>query len=179
MTKAASKLATTTGPRGLEAASLRTRPDEPTIATFAARTATPVRPAVVTGGESLPLTNHDRTASARPPLRRHGKKHRLTELHDRLVLAPITATAFLDLKQRASNLSEKERLNLSAYLVRLGQERREWKHETARRPNEMAKGQQTSVADLRKQLGHARAQRLPALPLTLNGRVPHPPSEEK
>ena len=79
----------------------------------------------------------------------------MTELHDRVVLAPMTATAFLDLKQRASKLSEKERQNLSAYLVRLGQERREWKHETARRLNAMAKGQQTSVADLRKQLGHA------------------------
>jgi len=67
----------------------------------------------------------------------------------------MTATAFLDLKQRASKLSEKERQNLSAYLVRLGQERSGWKQETARRLNEMAKGKQVSVADLRMQLGHA------------------------
>jgi len=67
----------------------------------------------------------------------------------------MTAAAFLDLKQRASTLSEKERQNLSAYLVRLGQERAGWKHETARRLNEMAKGKKTSVANLRKQLGHA------------------------
>lgn len=67
----------------------------------------------------------------------------------------MTATAFLELKQRAAKLSERERQNLSAYLIRLGQERSDWKQETARRLNEMAKGKQTSVADLRKQLGHA------------------------
>lgn len=67
----------------------------------------------------------------------------------------MTATAFLDLKQRASKLSEKERQSLSAFLIRLGQERSGWKHETARRLNEMAKGKKMSVADLRKQLGHA------------------------
>ncbi len=67
----------------------------------------------------------------------------------------MTATAFLDLKQRAAQLSEKERQDLSAYLIRLGQERPAWKKETARRLNEMARGKKTSVADLRKQLGHA------------------------
>ena len=110
----------------------------------------------------LPGGASQSTHKARPnrlgsaaPTPHPGKSTGLTELHDRLVLAPMTATAFLDLKQRASKLSEKERQNLSAYLVRLGQERREWKHETARRLNAMAKGQQTSVADLRKQLGHA------------------------
>ena len=67
----------------------------------------------------------------------------------------MTATAFLDLKQRASKLSERERQELSAYLIRLGQERSAWKRDTARRLNAMAKGKKTSVADLRKQLGHA------------------------
>jgi len=67
----------------------------------------------------------------------------------------MTATAFLDLKQRASKLSEKERLNLSAYLIRLGQERPGWKLETARRLNAMAAGKKLSVAELRKQLRHA------------------------
>ena len=66
----------------------------------------------------------------------------------------MTATAFLDLKQRASKLSERERQDLSAYLIRLGQERSAWKKETSRRLNEMAKGEKTSVAVLRKQLGH-------------------------
>ena len=67
----------------------------------------------------------------------------------------MTATAFLELKQRASKLSEKERKRLSAFLIRLGQERTGWKQETVRRLNEMARGKKTSVADLRKQLGHA------------------------
>lgn len=67
----------------------------------------------------------------------------------------MTATAFLDLKQRVTRLSEKERRDLSAYLLRLGQERGGWKQETARRLNEMAKGGKISVAELRKKLGHA------------------------
>ena len=67
----------------------------------------------------------------------------------------MTATAFLDLKQRAAKLSERERQKLSAYLIRLGQERNGWKQETARRLNEMARGSKTSVSELRKQLGHA------------------------
>ena len=67
----------------------------------------------------------------------------------------MTATAFLDLKQRASKLTESERRNLSAYLIRLGQERAGWKKETARRLKEMEGGKKVSVADLRKQLGHA------------------------
>lgn len=50
----------------------------------------------------------------------------------------MTASAFLELKQRASKLSEKERQSLSAYLIRLGQERAGWKQETARRLNAMA-----------------------------------------
>ena len=67
----------------------------------------------------------------------------------------MTATAFLELKQRASKLSERERQNLSAFLVRLGQERAGWKQETARRLNEMSRGKKMSVSELRKQLGHA------------------------
>jgi hypothetical protein len=67
----------------------------------------------------------------------------------------MTATAILDLKQRASKLTERERQELSAYLIRLGQERAPWKKETSRRLNDMAKGNKTSVAALRKQLGHA------------------------
>jgi hypothetical protein len=67
----------------------------------------------------------------------------------------MTATAFLDLKQRASKLSEAERRRLSAYLIRLGQERPAWKRATAQRLNAMAKGHKISVAALRKQLGHA------------------------
>jgi hypothetical protein len=61
----------------------------------------------------------------------------------------------LDLKQRAEKLPEKDRQQLSAYLIRLGQERAGWKKETARRLDGMAAGKKTSVADLRKRLGHA------------------------
>ena len=67
----------------------------------------------------------------------------------------MTATAFLDLKQRAAKLSEKERQGLSAFLIRLGQERAGWKQETARRLNEMSAGKKVSVSDLRRKLGHA------------------------
>jgi hypothetical protein len=67
----------------------------------------------------------------------------------------MTATAFLDLKQRASKLSETERRRLSAYLIRLGQERPAWKRATAQRLKEMAQGRKLSVVALRRQLGHA------------------------
>ena len=67
----------------------------------------------------------------------------------------MTATAFLELKERATKLSEKERRNLSAFLIRLGQERAGWKQETARRLSAMAAGKKVSVAELRKQLGRA------------------------
>lgn len=67
----------------------------------------------------------------------------------------MTATAFLDLKQRATTLSESERRQLSAFLLRLGQDRPEWKRESARRMKEMAAGKKISVADLRKKLRHA------------------------
>lgn len=67
----------------------------------------------------------------------------------------MTATAFLDLKQRAAKLTEQERRQLSAYLIRLGQDRPAWKRETARRLDEMAKGKKVSVVALRRQLGHA------------------------
>jgi len=65
----------------------------------------------------------------------------------------MTATAFLELKQRAAKLSEKERRQLSAYLIRLGQERPIWKRETSRRLDDMAKGNKVSVVELRTQLG--------------------------
>ena len=67
----------------------------------------------------------------------------------------MTATAFLELKQRASKLSESDRRSLSAYLIRLGQERVGWKRETARRLKEMEEGRKVSVEALRRQLGHA------------------------
>ena len=67
----------------------------------------------------------------------------------------MSAIAILDLKQRVVKLPEKERQNLSAFLIRIGQDRAGWKQETARRLNAMAAGKKVSVAELRKQLGHA------------------------
>jgi hypothetical protein len=55
-----------------------------------------------------------------------------------------------------ANLSETERREVSAFLIRLGQESGEWKKETTRRLSAMASGKQTSVATLRRRLGHAR-----------------------
>ena len=69
-------------------------------------------------------------------------------------LERMTATAFLDLKQRAAKLTEQERRQLSAYLIKLGQERPAWKRETSKRLDAMAKGASVSVTALRKQLGH-------------------------
>lgn len=68
----------------------------------------------------------------------------------------MTAGAFLDLKQRASKLTEKERRKLSAYLIHLGQQRAEWRTETARRLDEMAAGKKVGLAELRNRLGHGR-----------------------
>lgn len=67
----------------------------------------------------------------------------------------MTAAAFLELKQRVSQLNETERRQLSAHLIRLGQERPAWQKEAARRLDAMAAGEQVSTAALRKQLGHA------------------------
>ena len=69
---------------------------------------------------------------------------------------PMTAIAFLELKQRVSTLNETERRQLSAYLIRLGQETPAWRKEAARRLNEMANGKKVSVADLREQSKQAR-----------------------
>jgi hypothetical protein len=66
----------------------------------------------------------------------------------------MTAVALLDLKQRLARLSEKERRQTSAFLIRLGQESPAWKKETAQRLQAMAAGKKISVARLRKQLGH-------------------------
>ena len=59
------------------------------------------------------------------------------------------------LKQSLTQLTEKERRDISAFIVRLGQDSQEWKEETSRRLDEMASGNMTSVSDLRKELGDA------------------------
>jgi len=67
----------------------------------------------------------------------------------------MTAIVLLDLKQRLARLSETQRRDVSAFLIRLGQETPDWEKETSRRLDDMARGNKTSVSQLRKQLGHA------------------------
>lgn len=67
----------------------------------------------------------------------------------------MSETDILALKKSLTQLSENERRDVSAFVVRLGQETEEWKTETAKRLDEMASGHMTSVSDLRKTLGHA------------------------
>lgn len=68
----------------------------------------------------------------------------------------MTATALLSLKQQLSKLSERERREISAFLIRLRQETPEWKKATAARLREMEAGKRTSVSELRQRLGHGR-----------------------
>ena len=58
----------------------------------------------------------------------------------------------LTLKQSLTKLSESERREVSAFIVRLGQESLEWKEETAHRLNEMEAGNKTSLSDLKEQM---------------------------
>jgi len=67
----------------------------------------------------------------------------------------MTATALLGLKQQLARLSENERRQISAFIIRRGQETAAWKKETSRRLDEMASGKKISVTKLRRQLGHA------------------------
>lgn len=67
----------------------------------------------------------------------------------------MTETGLLGLKQQLVQLSESERHDISAFLIRLGQESEEWKQETARRLDRMIAGEQTGVDELRQRLGHA------------------------
>jgi len=60
----------------------------------------------------------------------------------------------LTLKQQLTKLSEPERREVSAFIVRLGQESKEWKEETARRLDEMGAGKRTSLSDLKAQVDH-------------------------
>ena len=62
----------------------------------------------------------------------------------------MTAIAFLELKQKLSQLTESERKHLSVHLIRPGHERPAWEKEAARRLNEMAAGKKVSAAALRK-----------------------------
>ncbi len=56
----------------------------------------------------------------------------------------------LQLKQEISRLSQRERRELNAYMIRLRHERPEWKKETSRRMREMDAGKKVSIAELER-----------------------------
>lgn len=68
---------------------------------------------------------------------------------------PMTATHMLELKQRLGALSESERRQMSAYLLRLKRESPAWKKKVSRRMKEMDAGKKVRLSDLAKRLGHA------------------------
>ncbi|WP_404423642.1 hypothetical protein [Nibricoccus sp. IMCC34717] len=64
----------------------------------------------------------------------------------------MTETAFLELKQKAAQLSDRERRALIVFLQRGRQGGAAWKKEAARRLDAMGRGEKTSVAALRKSI---------------------------
>ena len=68
----------------------------------------------------------------------------------------MTATALLSLKQQLTKLSERERREIAAFLIRLRHESPEWKRRTAKTIREMQAGKQTSLDDLKKRLRNAK-----------------------
>ncbi len=58
----------------------------------------------------------------------------------------------LSLKQQLTKLSEPERREVFAFIVRLGQESKNWKEDTVRRLDEMKAGKRTSVSEFKGQL---------------------------
>ena len=69
----------------------------------------------------------------------------------------MTATAMLELKQRLGRLTESERRAAAAYLLRLRHESSAGRRETSRLMREMDAGKKTTLRDLAKRAGHARA----------------------
>ena len=67
----------------------------------------------------------------------------------------MTATAARDLKQRIAKLSETERREVSAFILRIKHESPAWKKEISRRMKEMDRGKKVRLTDLAKRLGHA------------------------
>lgn len=67
----------------------------------------------------------------------------------------MTAVAILDLKQKLSKLSARERREMTVYLLRLKHESAEGRKETSRRMKEMDQGKKVRLADLTKKVAHA------------------------
>ena len=61
----------------------------------------------------------------------------------------------LKVKQALSRMSEEERLEISAYLLKLRHEGTAWKKETGATMRAMDRGEKVSLKDLSKRLGHA------------------------
>lgn len=58
----------------------------------------------------------------------------------------------LELKQKVSRLSARERRELNAYLIRLRHERPEWRRMISQRMRDMDRGKKITTAQLRQQL---------------------------
>lgn len=66
----------------------------------------------------------------------------------------MTASAELELKQRLAKLSEKERLAMSAYLLRLKHQSKKGRQSLSKIMKEMDSGKKTRLSDLFTNLGH-------------------------
>jgi hypothetical protein len=66
----------------------------------------------------------------------------------------MTATLELDLKQRLSSLSERDRREMSAYLIRLKHESTSGRKETSRIMRAMDGGEKTRLSEVAKRLAH-------------------------
>lgn len=67
---------------------------------------------------------------------------------------PMTPSGELDLKQRLAQLSEKERLAMSAYLLRLKHKSKNGRRSLSKIMKEMDSGKKTKLSDLAMNLGH-------------------------
>jgi len=61
--------------------------------------------------------------------------------------------SILELKQRVSRLSQRERRELQLYLLTLKRETPAWKRATAKRVRDMQKGKFTSLEELKSRIG--------------------------
>jgi hypothetical protein len=68
--------------------------------------------------------------------------------------AAMTASIELDLKQRLAKLSERDRLAMSAYLLRLKHSSKSGRRGVSKLMKEMDAGEKTGLAKLAAELGH-------------------------
>jgi hypothetical protein len=70
------------------------------------------------------------------------------------LLAIMTSSAELELKQRLGRLSERDRRSMSAYLLRLKHQSRSGRQVLSKLMKEMDAGEKTGLAKLAAELGH-------------------------